>query len=307
MRVGLSGGDFVVGSGDVAEELIEVAVAFGLEFGGSAVGDNFSLVDDDRAGAGGFHFFENVGREQDCFFFPELLDEFADLVLLVGVEAVGGLVEDEDFGVVNERLRETGAVAVTFGKSVDCLLGDGLQEAGLDHFLDRFLLSLAGETAHFGNPLQEAGHGHVVVERSGLGEVADLAFGLFGVVDHGDAADFDAAGGGGEEAGDHAHGGGLSGSIGSEESEDFALVDGEGQVVDGHFGAKAFGEIFNVNHSLTVWLLTGGMFPLRNGAILEISLGFQGKNLKLFSRISCPVYLGKESESYCGFEAPLSS
>ena len=186
------------------------------------------LIHDDGAGAGGFHFFENVCRKKNRFFLAQLFDELADLVLLVGIEAVGGFVKNEDFGVVDEGLRETGAVAVAFGKSVDGLLGDGLQETGLDHFLDCIFLSFAGETAHLGNPLQEAGDRHVVVERGGLREIADLAFGVLGVFNHGDPADFDTAGRGRKKAGDHAHRGGLAGAVGPEESEDLSLVHGEG-------------------------------------------------------------------------------
>src|SRR5258708_996228 len=39
------------------------------------------------------------------------------------------------------------------------------------------------------------------------------------------------------EAGDHAHGGGLAGAVGAEESDDLPLLDGEGEVVNDGPGA----------------------------------------------------------------------
>ena len=45
------------------------------------------------------------------------------------------------------------------------------------------------------------------------------------------AADAGLAGGGGDEAGEHAHGGGLAGAVGPEEPQHFAGLDLEAHVV----------------------------------------------------------------------------
>ena len=104
------------------------------ELGGCAVGDDFSAIDDDRAGASGFDFFEDVRGKQDGFVFAEAFDELADFVFLVGVEAIGGLIENENFRIMKEGLGEAGAVAVAFGEGVDGLMGDTGEEAGFDGF-----------------------------------------------------------------------------------------------------------------------------------------------------------------------------
>ena len=114
------------------EEVVERASAFGGELFRSAIGDDDATIDDDGAGAGSGDFFKNVGREEDGFFLPEILDELADFKFLVGVEAVGRFVEDEDFGIVEKGLGEAGAVAISLGKGADGLAGHVVEEAGLD-------------------------------------------------------------------------------------------------------------------------------------------------------------------------------
>ena len=70
-----------------------------------------------------------------------------------------------------------------------------------------------------------------------------------GIVDDVKAADGDLAGGGGDEAGDHPHGGGFAGAVGAEKSEHFPALHGEGNIIDGQFGAERFAQTFNFNHS----------------------------------------------------------
>ncbi len=64
-----------------------------------------------------------------------------------------------------------------------------------------------------------------VAEERGLAAEGD-------VVGDGDGAD-----GGVDEAGEHFEGGGFSGTVGAEEADDFAGVDGEGERFDGVDGA----------------------------------------------------------------------
>ncbi len=73
-----------------------------FELVGGAVGDDLAAIDNDGARTGGFDFFENVGGKDDRLFLAHAADEAAHFVFLVGVEAVGRLVEDEDVGIVND-------------------------------------------------------------------------------------------------------------------------------------------------------------------------------------------------------------
>ena len=70
------------------------------ELGRGAVGDDSALVDDDGAGAGGIHFLQDVGGKENGFGLAKTGDEFSDFVFLVGIESIGGFIEDEDLWVV---------------------------------------------------------------------------------------------------------------------------------------------------------------------------------------------------------------
>ena len=67
-------------------------------------------------------------------------DQRPHLVLLVGIEPVGRLVQDQHVGIVDQRLREAGAMAEALGERVDRLVQHRFEEARLDHAVDRLLL-----------------------------------------------------------------------------------------------------------------------------------------------------------------------
>ncbi len=149
---------------------------------------------------------------------------------------------------MDDRLGETGAVAVTFREGVDALVADRLEEGRLDRLVDRGLDFRGRDAAHFRGETEEGLDRHVGVEGGRLGEVADLRLGLDLVFLDVGAADADAALRRGEVSGDHPHRGRFAGAVGTEESEDLALLDGEGDSVDRHLGAEVFVEIFDFYH-----------------------------------------------------------
>ena len=95
------GGVYVIRAG-VFDPQAEHLVALGLlaEGGGGAVGHDFSFVDDQNPVAGRFHFGEDVGTEDNRLFASDGADEVPDFHDLIGIEAGGGLVEDEHVGRV---------------------------------------------------------------------------------------------------------------------------------------------------------------------------------------------------------------
>ena len=167
---------------------------------------------------------------------------------MVGVQTVGRLVEDQDFGIVEKGLGEAGAVAVAFGQRFDRLAGDGSEETGVDGPLDGVVLVTTFEPADGGAELEEADDGHIIIKRRGFREVADLGLGGRRVVDDGNSADFGITGGGGYEARDHPHGGGFPSPVRPEKSENFAFLDREREVVHGTLGSELFGQGFDFDH-----------------------------------------------------------
>ena len=77
------------------------------------------------------HFGQDVGAEDDGVVAGEAVDQLADFDDLLGIEAGGGLVEDQDVGVVDDRLGEADALAVALGELADQLVADVADGAAL--------------------------------------------------------------------------------------------------------------------------------------------------------------------------------
>src|SRR6187402_2450993 len=126
------------GSGsDGAEYVFETARGRArLEAGGRVVGDEFALRDDDGARAHRVHFFEDVCGDDDGLLLRDFTDERADLVLLQRVEAVGGLVEDQDLRVMDDGLRQPDAALETLRERFDGLRDDGFELEPADDVIE---------------------------------------------------------------------------------------------------------------------------------------------------------------------------
>jgi hypothetical protein len=98
--------------------------------------NQFSLTDDDDLFAGLFDLGQNVGAENDGVVTRELLEQVAYFDDLLGVESAGRLVEDEDVGIVDDRLGEADALPVSFGKLADQLLADVGDRTTADDVVD---------------------------------------------------------------------------------------------------------------------------------------------------------------------------
>lgn len=72
-----------------------------------------------------------------------------------------------------------------------------------------------------------------------------MVFNFLWVEGDGDVVDVGGAGGGGVDAGEDTEGGGFACAVGSEEADDVALFDGEGEVMDGFFFTVGFGEVLD--------------------------------------------------------------
>ena len=76
-------------------------------------------VDNDDAAASHLHLRQNVSREQDGVLPPEIFYQLAHLADLVGIKAARWLVENEQVGLVDERVSKADALPITFGKRAD--------------------------------------------------------------------------------------------------------------------------------------------------------------------------------------------
>ena len=104
-------------------------------------------VDDDGARTNRFDLLQNVGRKNDRLFLAHLPDQGSHFVFLVGIQSVGRLVEDQDLGIVNDRLRKTGAMTIAFRQRLDALVQNGTEKTHLDHAIDRARFLRSAKTA----------------------------------------------------------------------------------------------------------------------------------------------------------------
>ena len=91
----------------------------------------------------------------------------------------------------------------------------------------------AVQGVHAPDELEELAAGEAVEQNGFVWDDADSALDLDGPRGHGEAQDLDGSGGGRRQAHQHADGGGLAGAVGSQETEEAAARDRQGEAIDG--------------------------------------------------------------------------
>ena len=143
---------------------------------GVLVGHDLAARDDDDPVADGLRLLEDVGGEDDGLFGGHVLDEVAHLVLLVGVEAVGRLVEDQHRRIVEQRLGEADALLVALGKGLDRLPAHGPEVGEVHDALDvRLFFGRRPEAPDLGDEVQKLLHRHLGVGGRVFRQVAEQA------------------------------------------------------------------------------------------------------------------------------------
>ena len=114
----------------------------------------------------------------------------------------------------------------------DQLIGP-IEKGKARKLLDRlFPEAVAVDTVHVTGKPQKFHSGQLLVEVGPIRYKPDMPFGFHRILANIDSIDANAAGGGLHDTADDLDRGGFTGAIGSDETEDFPLIDGQGQVVD---------------------------------------------------------------------------
>jgi hypothetical protein len=159
-----------------ASELDAVLLLPFGEFVDSALLGDFALDHDRDAVADHLELAEQVRVDEDgAALVFELLADLADVAAALGVDAVGGLVEQDEVGVVHEGLGEADALAHALGVLLDALLGPVLHADEVEELVDALLAVLAGDAGHGAVEIEDLPALEVVGEAVVLGEVADRA------------------------------------------------------------------------------------------------------------------------------------
>ena len=120
-----------------------------VQVGHGIHGDNFAGIDNDDFAAGLLDFGEDVGAENDGVVAGEAGDELAGFALLLGIEAGGGLIENQHGRVMDDGLGDADALPVAFRKLAD----DGVLTLPMavrsQHFVDALLDIGGGDALEF--------------------------------------------------------------------------------------------------------------------------------------------------------------
>ncbi len=149
----------------------------GLERGGGFVGNDAAIGDDDGARAHLVHLLQDVGRNDHQFVLAQLVDQAPHFVFLIRVEPIGGLVQDQDLRIVDQRLGQADAAPESFGERFDDLFDHGRESQTVDHDGAPFAPLFAREAAHIGDEIQKFADGHFAVARSTFRQISHAGFG----------------------------------------------------------------------------------------------------------------------------------
>ena len=216
-----------------------------------AIGQQAALGNHHRAGTQRRDLFEDMSGNDHDLVARQPLNKLAHLMLLVGVEAVGGLIEDQHARVMQDRLGQANAALEALGQRLDALLQHLLQLHLLHRALHALLLLGTAKATYLGDKFKKTTHRHVAVARRTLRQITDLPLGLEGLGLNIAAEDARRAGGRREKAGKHLHGGGFAGPVGAEKAQHFPWLDLERQVIDCRVLRKTLGQVSYIDHGLS--------------------------------------------------------
>jgi hypothetical protein len=232
------------GGGEIAADGEDGAWDVGALEGGRGVQRDELAVDHEADAVAVLGFVEVVGGDEDGRAgADELADEAPEGAAGGRVDARGGLVEEDEGRLVDEGAGEGEALADAAREVAgEDVLAVG--EAGdVEGVGDAGLLSGAAQAVGAGEEGEVFDDLQVGVEREALGHVADGGLDAGGLAGDREAGDAGVAGARGQQAAEHADGGGLARAVGAEVAEDLAAGDVKRDGVDGGEVAEAAGEV----------------------------------------------------------------
>ncbi len=163
------------------------------------------------------------------------------------VDPRSGLVEDQDFRLVDHRHRQRQTLANAQRQVVGQLVGHLLQVEAPEHFADPCRDAIRRQVEQPGVQHQVLPHAQLGIQGKGLGHVADPATGRHVAGVHRLAEQRARAFAGRQQAGEHLHGGGLAAAVGAEEAEDLPTLDTEADVIDRDEVAETTGQALGLD------------------------------------------------------------
>src|SRR5271157_2098335 len=137
------------------EGLFQVAV-HSRQVGRLAVKNDLPIMDEKDPVGHRLDLLENVGRNQNCLGLAQVPDQRPNPANLVRIEAAGGLVHDQDLGVMKQRLGHRDPLPIALRKFADRLVGHGIQGTLADDGIDTTVQLGPQEAAGCAEKLEQA-------------------------------------------------------------------------------------------------------------------------------------------------------
>ena len=191
---------------------------------------------------------QNMRGQNNGMALTKGLDQIPNFDDLLRVEADGGLVQNQNLRITDQRLREADALPVALGKIFDNAVfdvGDFNTRADILQMRFHGLLRLFELIAE----LQIRLHRHIQIQRRMLGKIADVLFGLDRIFQDVKTRNFRGAGGGRDVSGQDIHRRRFSSAVRPQKTQNFTFVYGEADAVYSMLAAVNFGEVFYLDHS----------------------------------------------------------
>ena len=169
----------------------------------------------------------------------EITEQVSDLDYLLGVKSYCRLVEDDDLGVSDERLRDADSLTVALGEILDKALVNVLD---LDYLADLLEVLCTVELAVLEVVAEDKVlfYGHIEIERGLLGQIAYVLLCFHRVVQHVNARYLNDTRCGREVTRKDIHSGTLTRAIRAKEADDLTLFDLKADVVNSAVRAVIF-------------------------------------------------------------------
>ena len=190
---------------------------------GSAVREKLAVGEDGDTCGHGFHVGDDVRGENNDAFAGKFREKIAEADALFGIETGGGLVDDEELRIVEERLRDADALAHAAGIAAERALGDVSEIYEREEFRDAPAGSGGGDAFHGGEIVEEFDGAKIGVDAEVLRKVAEDGAKSVGIASNVGVVPEDAAGGGLRDGGEDAHESGFAGTVRAEEAENAGL------------------------------------------------------------------------------------
>ena len=163
------------------------------------------------------------------------------------VGATGRLVEKQDFRLVQQTHRHRQPLFQAAGQLARPLLLPTAQVELVQHGFAAFAQAFAAQAVGLAEKMQVFQHAQIAVERELLRHIADAAARVCGGGAHVQPGYSGFAAAGGQQAAQHAEGGGFARAVGAEQTENFAVRHVEGGVVHRHEIAETAHQIADGN------------------------------------------------------------